>query len=63
VLGAIVNAPLYSFKKNFDGSASVSDRLNFSEDPGVDLNRSLTHKIRPIGVEAYLGLGYQPQRD
>jgi hypothetical protein len=63
VLGAIVNAPLYSFKKNFDGGANVSDRLNFSEDPSVDLNRSLTHKIRPIGVEAYLGLGYQPQRD
>jgi hypothetical protein len=63
VLGAIVNTPLYSFKKNFDGAASVSDRLSLSEDPGADLNRSLTHKIRPVGVEAYLGLGYQPQRD
>jgi hypothetical protein len=61
-LGTMVNVPVYSFKKNFDGGAAASERLNYSADPGADLNRSLTHKIRPVGVEAYLGLSYQPQR-
>ncbi len=62
-LGGIISIPLASFKRSFDGSAVPSDRLTYNEDPGVDLQRSLTHKIRPIGVEAYLGLSYQPQRN
>ncbi len=61
-LGTMIDVPVFSFKKNFDGSAAPSERLTYTEDPGTDLNRSLTHKIRPIGVEAYLGLSYQPQR-
>lgn len=61
-LGALVNVPVYSFKKTFDGGAAPSDRLTYSVDPGADLDRSLTHKIRPVGLEAYMGLSYQPQR-
>ncbi len=62
-LGGILNVPLVNFNKDFDGSATPPDRLIYSEDPGSDLNRSLTHKMRTVGFEAYLGLSYQPQRN
>ncbi|WP_218109983.1 hypothetical protein [Oligoflexus tunisiensis] len=62
-LGSMSSVPLYSFKQSFDGGAAPSERLNYSEDPGTDLNRSLTHKIQPVGVEVYLGFSYQPQRN
>jgi len=62
-VGGMASVPVFSFKKNFDGGAAPSERLNYRVDPGADLNQSLTHKIRPVGVEVYLGLSYQPQRD
>jgi hypothetical protein len=62
-LGSMASVPVFSFRKNFDGGAAPSERLNYSEDPGSDLNRSLTHRIQPVGVEVYLGLSYQPQRN
>lgn len=61
-LGTTLSVPVYSFKKNFDGGAAPSERLTYNVDPGADLDRSLTHKIRPVGLEAYMGLSYQPQR-
>ncbi|MCX6128533.1 MAG: hypothetical protein NTX25_05635 [Proteobacteria bacterium] len=62
-LSSVLEVPMLSFNRNFEGSAAKPDRLIYSQDFQRDLQNSLTHKIRPIGLEILLGMTYQPQRD